>query len=211
MIVISLCLFVALILIFLVIRYRFWLKDNQFPTELVATLLLICITAIYVFYSYNLSKTSERQISLQTKQFNLTDRPYVYTADWSEFKKSNNIQTIGFKLENCGNLPARYDSIFFNVFIGSKKIEVHSEDFFKPAVIFPNQKNIKIDLPIHDILLPEIRKNLGLKFEFGFTYFSFHDTEMKNQYSYYIKYDLLMKSPHLKDIGDYILLKIEAS
>lgn len=201
----------TLIAIILLLRFRLFIKEKDIPMNLITTLILVSITIIYVYYTAKLSSSAENQISMQINHFKQTNRPYIFTSDWSEFIKYADKHTIGFKLENCGNLPAKFDTIYFNIIIGSNIYPIPHPDFKKPTVIFPNQKNMKIDLPIYNYMMPKIKENLGFIFELGMRYYSINDTSKSNPFSYFVKYNLKMNSPNSNYIDDYILLENSTS
>lgn len=197
----------------LVLMIGFWkfLKEHQSLLTLIVTFILVVITAIYVFYTKELSESSQKQLAIQLDQFKLDNRPSVFISGWGEFQKLPEMQTIRFNLKNVGRLPARFDEIDYDIIISDKVIEVVSKDFEKPSVIFPEQENMHLDLPVPNQLFPVIVKNLGFDISVKFTYYSINDREHKNQFSYFVRYTLRMKSPDSKQIDEYVLREINAT
>ena len=197
----------------LVLMIFFWkfIKENQGPLMLITTFVLVVITGIYVFYTKDLSESAQKQIQLQLEQFKLDNRPSVFISGWGEFQKFKEMQTIRFTLKNVGKLPARFDNIEYKLVIGEKVINIESKDFSKPAVIFPEQENIHIDLPVPNKLQPLIKDNRGFDILFEFTYYSINDINRQNQFSYSVKYSLRMKSPDSVTIDEYILQEMNAT
>lgn len=201
----------ALNLLVLMIFFWRFIRDNQGPLMLLITFVLVVITGIYVFYTKELSETAQQQIQLQLEQFRLDNRPSVFISGWGDFQKFEDMQTIRFLLKNVGKLPARFDDIEYKLVIGKKVIDIESKDFSKPAVIFPEQENIHIDLPVPNKLMPLIKDNRAFNIFFKFTYYSINDMSKQNQFSYSVKYLLRMKSPESKTIDEYILQEINAN
>jgi len=196
-----------------VLMIGFWksVEEHQGLLTFAVTFILVAITAIYVFYTKELSESSQKQLAIQLEQFRLDNRPSVFISGWGEFQKFPEMQTIRFKLKNVGRLPAMFDQIDYDLIIAGRVIDVVSKDFAKPAVIFTGQENIHIDLPIPNQLHPDIVKNLGFDISLRFTYYSINDSEHKNQFSYFVKYSLKMKSSDSKQIDEYILREINAT
>lgn len=186
------------------------IKGYEGTLTICLTFMLVLITGFYVFYTKDLAETAQKQISLQLSQFRLDNRPSVFLAGWGEFQKLEDMSTLRFKLKNVGKLPARFGDIEFKIYVGDKAIDVKASDFAKPTVIFPNQENMHIDLPVPKQIHPAIRQNRGFDFSLKLTYFSINDVQRDNEFSYFVKYSLLMKeSP--TSIDEYILREIEAN
>jgi hypothetical protein len=187
------------------------LKENQGPLTLITTLLLVIITGVYVLYTKDLSESAQKQIQLQINQYQLDNRPSVFISGWGEFQKFKDMQTIRFTLRNVGKLPAKFDGIEYRLIVGGKNIDIDSKDFLKPAVIFPTQENIHIDLPIPNSLGPLIKNYLGFTITLRLTYYSINDVKKQYQFSYSVKYLLRMNNPNSKTIDEYILQEIDAN
>jgi len=196
----------------LVVFILFWksIKEYEVPITIALTFTLVIITGIYVFYTKELSMSAQNQINLQLKQFHLDNRPSVFLAAWGEFQKLEKMSTIRFKLQNVGKLPARFGDIKFNIYIGDKSIDVASSDFAKPAVIFPQQDNMHIDLPVPNEIHPIIRQNQGFEFSLKLTYFSINDIKKENEFYYFVRYSLRMKDSSSGLIDEYILREVDA-
>jgi len=60
---------VTIVFVFLIILFRDYLERNNVPSDLIITIILVAITAIYVNYTRDLSETAQDQINLQREQF----------------------------------------------------------------------------------------------------------------------------------------------
>ena len=197
----------------LILIVFFWksLKENQCPLILITTIVLVIITGIYVVYTKDLSESAQKQIQLQLNQYKLDNRPSVFISGWGDFQKLKDFRTMRLLLKNVGKLPAKFGDVEYKLIIGEKVIEIDSKDFSKPVVLFPEQENVFIDLPIPNELLFLINDNLGFIFYLKFTYYSINDVNKQNQFSYSVKYLLRMKSTDSKIIDEYILQEINAT
>ena len=201
----------ALNMIVLMVFFWKFVKENQGPLMLITTFILVVITGIYVFYTKGLSEVAQQQIQLQSEQFKLDNRPSVFISGWGEFQKFNDMQTIRFILKNVGKLPAKFDTIKYQVIIGDKSIDFDSKDFSKPSVLFPSQENMHVDLPVPNALFTEIKKNLGFLIKLEISYYSINDIKKSNQFTYSVKYSLRMKDTNSETIDEYILQEMDAT
>ncbi len=187
-----------------------WLKENNGQLMFITTFVLVVITFIYVLYTKDLVETAQKQLQLQLSQYQFDNRPSVFISGWGEFQKFKDIKTIRFTLKNVGKLPAKFSTIQYKIIVGDKTYDIDSKDFSKPTVIFPSQENMHIDLPVPLILMPIIKNNLGFNITLRMTYYSINDIKKGNQFSYSVKYLLLMNNPNSETIDEYILQEIDA-
>lgn len=198
--------FVLILIAFVLIFFIFidYFNKHQSMTVLIA--IIAIITASFF---------TTVQIYLQNKEQIINNRPSVFVSGWGKFINYEDFSTIRMKLINVGQLPAKIDAIDEKIQIGEFEKNIKSHSFEKATVIFPQQENIHLDIPIPNELMPLSIKNKGFTVKIKITYYSINDYKKEKKFDYYIEYlfplDEEKTTSNNTSFKDPILQKIDAN
>ncbi len=195
--------FILIVFIGIIFIFRDYFDKHQSMSILVAIIAIIVASFLTTV-----------QIDQQNKQQIIDNRPSVFVSGWGEFKQYEDFSTIRMKLTNVGKLPAKFDAIEEKIKLGEIEKNIESPSFEKATVIFPEQENMHLDIPIPKELIPLAVKNKGFTIKIKLTYYSINDINKENKFYYYIEYQFLLDEERTTStrtsFKDPILQKIDA-
>ncbi len=171
--------------------------------------ILVAIIAIIVA-----SFLTTVQIDQSNKQQIIDNRPSVFVSGWGEFMQYEDFSTVRMKLKNVGKLPARIDAIEERIKLGEIEKKIESPIFEKATVIFPEQENMHLDIPIPKEFMKLAINNKGFTIKIKLPYYSINDLKKENKFNYYIEYEFPLDeeetNPTRTSFKAPILQKIDA-